>query len=558
MGMLERDYGLKVEPIANERQKRVSVSRRSITATAMNRLTPGDWRQLNPLEQLLTSNYIIRERARNLEKTNDFAERFLMEFEANVPGPMGFTFQSYVRELMQDKNKNWIWQDDELANNKIEEAFALFSKSENFSVTGQFTRAEAESMMARMWARDGEVFVRIIPMQDAKFGMKVQVLEAELVDERLNTVNSTNGNVIKMGVEIDKWRKPVAYYIRKQTTTNQLWGSIQSTGEHERIDARFVMHLFYQKYPNQTRGISLLVQSMVRMKRLSDYEEAVLINAEISAKKMGFFSDKNPEVQEDLTVGAGITETDDQGNEYDSGNQVMDVSAGSFEDIGAKEFTAFSPEFPTAQHEPFVKATSKSFSAGLGVGYSSITNDLSEASWSSDRSGKATITELWKSRQMRFVNRFSMPMFTQWLEFAIYAGSLNLPIAKFDKFNQPIFIGRRWGYIDPLKDIMADALAVEYGFTTRTQILAERGFDVKEVNAELAKEQEDVKTAGITLKFNEELAMNAATLESASSEVPVDGAAKKREIEEDQVLVRAAAYLLGKKAKSNGQLKIEN
>ncbi len=521
--------------------------RRSIAQIATNRLTPSDWRTLTPLEQLLTSNYVIRERARDLEKTNDFAERFLAEFEGNVPGPNGFTFQSCVRELQQQPDKKWKWVDDTVANNKIEEAVREFSLAQNYTVTGQFTRAEAETLIARMWARDGEVFVRKVPMADAKFGMKLQILEAERCDEMLNTVNKENGNIIKMGVEIDKWRRPVAYWFRKESTSSELWGAILYAGGHDRIEAQYIDHLFYQKYPNQTRGISLLVQSMVRMKRLSDYENAVLINAEISAKKMGFFSDKLPEDPQEMLVGTKQTETDAQGNEYETGDQVMKVEAGSFEDIGAKEFHQFAPDFPTAQHKDFFTTTAKTFSAGLIAPYSSLTNDLGEATYSSERSGKMTINEMWKLRQMRFVNRFSMPSFSTFLQFGILAGAVNLPMSKIEKFNKPFFIGRRWGLIDPLKDVMADALRVEYGFTTRTQILAENGYDIEEINAELAKEQQDAEAAGIKLKFNLEVPQAAALDEQEEEKKPADGAAKKKEREEDELITLALELLMKKR-----------
>ncbi|MHB1051338.1 MAG: phage portal protein [Bacteroidota bacterium] len=534
-------------PVAAPKPKRSS-KRAVMSQIANNRLTPAGWRNLTPLEQLLTSNYVIRERARELEKTNDFAEKFLLEFEANVPGPNGFTFQSYVRELVQVKPKVWQWQEDSLANNKIEEAFAEFSKPGNYTVTGTMGREETEALICRMWARDGEVFLRKIPFADAKFGMKLQVLEAELVDETLNTVNKTNGNIIKMGVEIDKYRRPVAYYIRKQSTASMLWGSFSYAGDHDVIPADQICHLFYQKYPNQTRGISLLVQSMVRMKRLSDYEEAVLVNAEISAKKMGFFSDKDGEAPEDLTVGAKVTETDEQGNEYDTGDQVMEVAAGSFEDIGGKQFTAFEPEFPTAQHESFFKTTTHGISAGLGASYSALTNDLGDTSYSSARVGLLNEREIWKMRQKRVINRVLNSVFESFLQFGILSGAIVLPFSKFEKFNKPVFIGRRWGWVDPLKDAMADALAVEYGFDTRTQILAEKGKDIQEVNAELAKEQADVAELGIAIKFNETLAK--AAIDSGKEDS--DGAKKSRD-EEDELLARVAQILLSRK--SNGHHK---
>lgn len=536
------------------------MAKRTISAASFNRLTPADWKQLSTLEQTLTSNYVIRNRARELEKTNDFAEKFLKDAEANIPGPKGFTFQSNVRELKKQKQKDgsesWIWAQDVLANTKIEEAFADFSKSPNYTVDAQTSRAATEKLLTRMWMRDGEAFVRIIPTSSAKHGCSIMILEAEAVDENLNTVNKENGNVIKMGVEIDSWRRPVAYYVRKRSTSSELWGTILSTGNHETIPASQMLHIFTKKYPNQTRGISELVQSMIRLKRLSDYEEAVLINAQISAAKMGFFSDKNPENPDELTLGAGMTETDSEGNEYTSGDQSLDVSAGSMEDIGSKEFTAFTPEFPGNQHEMVVNTTMHAVSAGLGASYAAITNDLSDTSYSSSRVGLLNERELYKMRQEVFIERISVPIFSFWELYTILSGTLNLPISKLDKFNQPVFIGRRWTWVDPLKDIMASALAIEYGLDTRTQQLAEAGKDIQEVNAELAQEQADAENAGIKLKYHESANANAAPVDP-NEDPPANKKKQQNKSEqeeiEDRILMQAASILM--KKKTNGHAK---
>ncbi len=565
----------RITPGSNRRlfvsQPRVSkhpnrkISGRNIAAAGTGRLM-SHWNNLSTIEQELSANWIVRERARDLERNNDFAKKFLLEFETNVPSPTGFTFQSNVTEFRQVE-KTWQKVQDVLANSKIEEALADFSLAANCTVNGQHSFAGLQKLAALQFARDGEAFIRLVPNADAKYGMQLQIIEPEAVDEFLNT-NLPNGNIIKMGVELNVWRKPVAYYVRKRTTSNELWGAMFSAGDHDRIPAEQMLHLFDQRHPNQTRGISLLVQSMVRLKRLSDYEEAVLVNAQTAASKMGFFSDKNPEMPDENVFGK-TTVTDSTGteveNEVDEGadtepeNQQMDVSAGSFEDIGAKEFTAWEPEFPNAQHEMFVNTTTHAISAGLGSDYSSITNDLGDTSYSSARVGLLDSREIWKLRQIIVVDRLLLPFFAEWLKFAILSGTLNLPMSKYDKFNKPVFVGRRWGWVDPLKDIMADALAVEYGFTTRTQILAERGQDIQEINAELAQEQADADNAGIKLKFHEKQSAPAAAQDpndddntddqSPNQNKKSNGKRGENEIEE-RILMNALQILL--KRKSNG------
>jgi capsid protein len=65
-----------------------------------------------------------------------------------------------------------------------------------------------------------------------------------------------------------------------------------------------------------------------------------------------------------------------------------------------------------------------------------------------------------------------------------------LPYAKFDKFNSPVFFGRRWDWVDPRSEAMADAAAVALGTKSRAQLIRERGRDPDEVWAELKTEED--------------------------------------------------------------------
>src|SRR3990172_2334830 len=77
---------------------------RAFAAAAVNRLTLDQTSSTSSLEMdLISSNWLIRERARQLSKDNDYAQRFILEFRANVVGSNGFTLQSDVRELVRTK-----------------------------------------------------------------------------------------------------------------------------------------------------------------------------------------------------------------------------------------------------------------------------------------------------------------------------------------------------------------------------------------------------------------------------------------------------------------------
>jgi capsid protein len=64
-----------------------------------------------------------------------------------------------------------------------------------------------------------------------------------------------------------------------------------------------------------------------------------------------------------------------------------------------------------------------------------------------------------------------------------------LPQTKFDKFNAPLFGGRRWGWVDPKADVQADRESVALRTKSRAQIIRERGGDPDVVWAELDEEE---------------------------------------------------------------------
>ena len=58
---------------------------------------------------------------------------------------------------------------------------------------------------------------------------------------------------------------------------------------------------------------------------------------------------------------------------------------------------------------------------------------------------------------------------------ALLSGTIRLPAGKFEKFNRPRFKGRRWSWVDPLKDIQANIEAVQNGFKNRADVIGETG-----------------------------------------------------------------------------------
>jgi len=170
----------------------------------------------------------------------------------------------------------------------------------------------------------------------------------------------------------------------------------------------------------------------------------------------------------------------------------MEVSPGQFETLPTGVgFQEFDPQHPTQAFPFFVKACLRGIASGLGVSYNTLANDLEGVNFSSIRAGVLDEREEYKAIQGWLIEQFCEPVFEAWLDWQLGVFlTLPLPLAKFDKFNSPDWKPRRWPWVDPLKDVQANVIAVENGFRSRRSIIAEGGGDVEDTFEEIAADNE--------------------------------------------------------------------
>ena len=74
-----------------------------------------------------------------------------------------------------------------------------------------------------------------------------------------------------------------------------------------------------------------------------------------------------------------------------------------------------------------------------------------------------------------------------------------IPLAKFDKFREHIWQGRRWAWVDPMKDIEAARLAVQSGVSSPQQIAAQMGMDIEDVLDSISAFEQMVKDKNVSV-----------------------------------------------------------
>lgn len=495
-----------------------SFGSRSYAAAQLSRMT-NDWAS-SPIsvdQDIRIAGRIIRERARDLAKNNDYGKEFIRLMRVNIVGENGFQLEPHCGEYTWKKKtgsdqKAYEFVEDELANAIIRESWEEWCEKEFCSINGQYTFRGIQDLLITYASRDGEGPLRFITDPKSKFGMRLQVVPPEMIDDMMN-VKLSNGNVVKMGVELDDWKRPLNYNVFKYKPELELWGGLQYSYDHWVIPASEMILAFDREYENQTRGLSWMVQSMFRLKMLSGYEEAAITNARIGASKMGFF------------VRKGI---DNQGESYSGqsknkdGSMNMEVEAGLMQELPAgMEFQQWDPDYPTQQHPAFMKTTLRGIAAGSGVSYESLTGDLEGVNYSSIRDGKLKERDWYKLLQVWFIESYMKPVFTKWLEMSILSGAVKLPMSKFAKFNHPKFIGRRWDWVDPLKDIEAEILEIQSGLDDPFTSAGERGRNLRDIYKRISDAKALAKEYGLNLKLDEITAARPSTAVANAVEEPV-------------------------------------
>lgn len=467
-------------------ESRIRQSARGYAAAAGSRLL-GDW-IMSPTTadaDIRSGMLAVRTRARDLAQNNDLAKAYLRALKKNVVGSAGFSLQVKAVNFERGKPVH-----DKTDSDYLQREFSTWAKPETATATGQMSFRKVQELIVETVARDGEAFVRFVRGVGVnEYGLTLQLIEPDWIDEKYS-LELPNGNVVIMGVELDRWRRPVAYHICERRNVLELYGPAMPMGPYRRVPASEIVHIYDRERADQTRGMSWLAQGMVGNRHLSGYIEAAVVNARASACKMGFFRD--PTDASGSYEGDGVDE---------SGNRVSEATPGAFEDIGTKEFVPYDPKYPNEQFDPFTKAMIRLIASGLGVSYQTLSGDLSETSYASGRQGLLEERETYKTVQSLVSEMFLDRVYAEWLMMSMMVGRLNLPMAKFAKFNAPKWTGRRWSWVDPLKDVQSAKEQVDAGFKSATQVVNEMGGDLEDVYQEMADEKALAKKYGLELNF---------------------------------------------------------
>ncbi len=456
--------------------------KRSYQGAMIGRLT-NDWTQTSgtPAAEIQAGLAVLRARSRDLAANNAFGSRFVSMIKTNVIGHKGIQLQ--IRAKNQDGKL------DEPANNRIEAHWQQWGKVGSPTVDGRLSWIDAQKLFVTTLAKDGEVLIRLWPgWKYNPYKFAIQFIECDHLDIEYNGTYS-NGNKITMGVEVDKWDRPVAYHLLVKHPGEAFPG--QFGKKHERIPAEQLIHAFVMERAKQPRGVPWMAPSMYRNKILDALEEAAVTAARVGASKMGFF--KSPD-------GQGYTGDDQEETDGGAEIEITEAEAGIFEQLPANvDFQAWDPAYPNNEYGPFSKAILRGIASGFNVSYVSLANDLEGVSYSSIRKGELEDRDNWRMIQTFTIEHFSEIIREAWLRMSLTSGILGLPLSKFFKFNAPVWRPRGWQWVDPSKEVKANVEAITNSLVSVEQVVGDSGADARDVIASNADIKQVAEDAGLIL-----------------------------------------------------------
>lgn len=303
----------------------------------------------------------------------------------------------------------------------------------------------------------GEAFVLLETDEESE--LRLRSVDPAQCDATL-TRNLPNGRRIVAGIEMDERGRRIAYWFRDAEDMLTAYATTP-----RRVDARDVLHLFDRQYPGQQRGLSWLAPVAFLLDQFGELGGATLALLNTSA-----------------LYGAVLTNVSGDKPEGPEGPDPS-LEPGSIIRAPVGWDVKFGEPPSMTGIDAYRREVLHTIAAGAGVPYELISSNLSEVNFSSARVGlhefRRRVDTL---RRTLLTARFLDPVWRRWLAHEALHGRLSPAIAARLEMTAA---WPGWPAIDPLKDAQADQIAIAIGVESRQAVIARRGRDPREVDAEI-------------------------------------------------------------------------
>ena len=444
-------------------------AQRAYHAAQGGRLTAG-WLAPNSSadSELVSGLQKLRGRSRALVRDSGYAKRAKVIVVNNVVGG-GIGLQAQVK-----RPRGRL---DERINAAIEAAWDVWCRPDSCHTGGKLHFADLERLAIGQVFEAGEILIR---KHVGRFGasavpLALEVIEAERLADHYQVAALGDGTrEVRMGIEVDRFGRPTAYYLRERHPGDLTLGSY-APDRLVRVPAEQMIHLYVIDRWPQTRGEPWLHTAARRLNDMDGYSEAEIVAARGAAAYMGFL--KTPD----------NTPLPIDGQEGDQ--RQIGIEPGLMEQLPpGYDVVMNNPNRPNPNMDPFMRLMLREVAAGVGVSYESLSRDYSQSNYSSSRLALLDDRDTWRVLQGWLIRALRYELHREWMRLAVLAQAIPgiaLPdyLADPAKYEAVRFKPRGWTWVDPTKEVEAYKQAVRCGFTTVTDVIAATagGQDIEDV-----------------------------------------------------------------------------
>lgn len=363
-----------------------------------------------------------------------------------------------------------------------------------------------QTLAVRSWVDAGEVFVRR-RKRFADEGLTVpvqyQLLEAEMVplfDADTFTGMPANHR-IRSGIELDKRGKRIAYWVYREHPGDGglSTGSNPTADSLVRVLADDMAHVFEPTRPGQLRGVSMLAPVLTRLRKIENYDDAVLTRQQLANLLVGFIVRKLPPMtgEEDIN-GMTNAPVDEEGVD-ENGRVLAGLTPGLMQELDdGQEVQWSNPPEAGTNYPDYMRTQHLGTSAASGLPYEIFSGDIKDIS---DRTLRVIINEfrrLAEQRQWQVIIPMMCARCIRWFaEAAVLAGKIS--VEEFDDVRRAEWSPHGWAHIHPVQDPQGKLLEIEGGLRSRSSGIAERGDDPDQVDEERAADKKREEELGLAI-----------------------------------------------------------
>ena len=250
---------------------------------------------------------------------------------------------------------------------------------------------------------------------------------------------------------------------------------VQTNLKVKRVSADDITHLKLTKRLKQTRGVPILHGIITRLDDIKDYEESERIAARVAAAFTGYIK-RSADFSQDLAAATG--------------DRSLEMSAGMIFDnlLPGEEVGTIGTDRPNTGLSEFRNSQLRACAAGTGTNYSSISKDYN-GTYSAQRQEMVESGPAYERMRNLFIEVQMRPIYERFVMLAtqrLVRIPSNIDLATLYHVDMR---GPGLPWIDPKKEVEADALMVNNGFASRHGIIRKRGGDPAMIDKQIEADE---------------------------------------------------------------------